>query len=49
MFAYNLEKFASLYASARGQRLWAFLTRPENEVHSHGHHRVRIEPILSRA
>ena len=30
MFAYNLEKFASLYAFAFGQRLWAFLTRPEN-------------------
>ncbi len=29
MFAYNPEKFASLYASALGQRLWAFLTRPE--------------------
>ena len=30
MFAYNPGKFASLYASALGQRLWAFLTRPEN-------------------
>ena len=30
MFAYNPEKFASLYASPLGQRLWAFLTRPEN-------------------
>ena len=26
----TLGKFASLYASALGQRLWAFLTRPEN-------------------
>ncbi len=30
MFAYNPEKFASLYASNIGQRIWAFLTRPEN-------------------
>lgn len=30
MFAYNPEKFASLYASDLGQRLWVFLTRPEN-------------------
>lgn len=30
MFAYNPEKFASLYASDLGQRPWAFLTRPEN-------------------
>ena len=30
MFAYNPEKFVSLYASTLGQRLWAFLTRPEN-------------------
>lgn len=30
MFAYNPEKFGSLYASTLGQRLWAFLTRPEN-------------------
>lgn len=30
MFAYNPEKFASLYASHLGQRLWAFLTRPDN-------------------
>ena len=29
MFAYNPEKFASLFASALGQRLWAFLTQPE--------------------
>ncbi len=29
MFAYNPEKFASLYESEIGQRLWAFLTRPE--------------------
>ena len=48
MFAYNLEKLASLFASALGQCLWAFLTHPEDEVLSHGYHRVRIEPILSR-
>ena len=30
MFAYNPEKFASLFASPLGQRLWAFLTRPDN-------------------
>ena len=30
MFAYNPDKFASLYASDIGQRIWAFLTRPEN-------------------
>ena len=30
MFAYNPEKFASLYSSALGQRLWAFLTQPES-------------------
>ena len=30
MFAYNPGKFASLYASALGQRLWAFLTQPDN-------------------
>jgi hypothetical protein len=29
MFAYNPEKFASLYNSEIGQRLWAFLIRPE--------------------
>ena len=29
MFAYSPGKFASLYASALGRRLWAFLTRPE--------------------
>lgn len=29
MFTYNPDKFASLYASAIGQRLWAFLTGPE--------------------
>lgn len=27
MFAYNPEKFASLYATPVGQRLWAFLTQ----------------------
>jgi hypothetical protein len=30
MFAYNPDKFASLYESDVGQRLWAFLTQPEN-------------------
>ena len=30
MFAYNPGKFASLHASALGQRLWAFLTQPNN-------------------
>ena len=30
MFTYSPEKFASLYASELGQRIWAFLTRPEN-------------------
>ena len=30
MFTYSPEKFASLYASDLGQRIWAFLTRPEN-------------------
>ena len=30
MFAYNPAKFASLYATDLGQRIWAFLTRPEN-------------------
>ena len=30
MFAYSPEKFASLYASELGQRIWAFLTLPEN-------------------
>jgi hypothetical protein len=29
MYAYRPEKFASLYASDLGQRIWAFLTRPE--------------------
>ena len=29
MFAYSPDKFASLYASELGQRIWAFLTRPE--------------------
>ncbi|MCP1471942.1 hypothetical protein J3E64_003657 [Sphingobium sp. OAS761] len=29
MFAYNPEKFASLHASDLGQRIWAFLTRPD--------------------
>ena len=32
MFAYNPERFASLFASPLGQRLWAFLTQPENVV-----------------
>lgn len=30
MFAYNPEKFASLYKTELGQRIWAFLTRAEN-------------------
>ncbi len=30
MFAYNPEKFASLYESELGQRIWAFLTEAEN-------------------
>ena len=30
MFAYSPEKFASLYASDLGQRIWAFLTRARN-------------------
>lgn len=30
MFAYSPEKFTSLYASALGQRIWAFLTKAEN-------------------
>ncbi|RUX29320.1 hypothetical protein EOA23_13970 [Mesorhizobium sp. M2A.F.Ca.ET.042.01.1.1] len=30
MFTYSPEKFASLYASDLGQRIWTFLTRPEN-------------------
>ena len=30
MLAYNPERFSSLYASALGQRLWDFLTQPEN-------------------
>ena len=29
MHAYNPDKFASLYSSALGQRLWTFLTQPE--------------------
>jgi hypothetical protein len=29
MFTYSPEKFASLYTSELGQRVWAFLTRPE--------------------
>jgi hypothetical protein len=29
MYVYNPEKFASLYASNIGQRVWAFLTQPE--------------------
>lgn len=32
MFAYDPQKFASLYATEIGQRLWAFLTRPENVI-----------------
>ena len=30
MFAYNPEKFASLYETELGQRIWAFLTQAEN-------------------
>ncbi len=30
MFAYNPEKFASLYETELGQRIWAFLTEAEN-------------------
>jgi hypothetical protein len=30
MFAYRPEKFASLYESELGQRIWPFLTRPDN-------------------
>ena len=30
MFAYNPEKFASLYETHLGQRIWTCLTRPEN-------------------
>ena len=30
MLAYNPEKFASLYESELGQRIWAFLIKPEN-------------------
>lgn len=30
MHAYNPDKFASLYQSELGQRIWAFLTQPEN-------------------
>jgi hypothetical protein len=30
MLTYNPDKFASLYESDIGQRLWAFLTQPEN-------------------
>src|SRR5690606_40564665 len=30
MFAYSPDKFASLYASELGQRIWAFLTRDDN-------------------
>jgi hypothetical protein len=29
MFTYSPEKFASLYTSELGQRIWAFVTRPE--------------------
>ena len=30
MFAYNPEKFASLYETELGRRIWAFLTQAEN-------------------
>jgi hypothetical protein len=30
MLTYSPEKFASLYASDLGQRIWTFVTRPEN-------------------
>ena len=30
MFAYNPEKFVSLYGTELGQRIWAFLTEAEN-------------------
>ncbi len=30
MFAYNPEKFRSLFETELGQRIWAFLTQPEN-------------------
>ena len=30
MLTYSPEKFASLYASDLGQRIWTFLTQPEN-------------------
>jgi hypothetical protein len=30
MFTYRPEKFASLYASELGQRIWTFLTMPKN-------------------
>lgn len=30
MYTYRPEKFTSLYESDLGQRIWAFLTRPEN-------------------
>lgn len=30
MFAYNPDKFTSLYQTDLGQRIWAFLTQPEN-------------------
>ncbi|GLS98969.1 hypothetical protein GCM10007897_03470 [Sphingobium jiangsuense] len=30
MLAYNPEKFASLYETDLGQRIWVFLTRREN-------------------
>ena len=29
MFAYSPEKFAALHSSDLGQRIWAFLTRPD--------------------
>lgn len=32
MFAYNPDKFASLYQTELGQRIWSFLTQPENVV-----------------
>ena len=30
MFAYNPEKFASLYETELGRRIWAFITEAEN-------------------
>lgn len=50
MFAYNPEQFASLYDAEPGQRIWAFLTDPENarirqlrqHVNAHGYQRVCV-------